>query len=322
VAVLLDTDLIPPGERADALRAAYDRESPRRAVHLGAGPVRHRVERIALGPGVHLLRTGGSALDVLRTARHTRGDAPEHVAIGLHHHGDAVVSAAGVDADVPVGHLNCVDMTSPYRIAHATANRHDVLILSNRQVGVPVDVVRAAVPALHRSPVYKLVRRHGDGLFPAARASSGESRLLLGAATTSLVRALLTTAAQARSGDEAMDAVLDTRIALHIDAHLADRDLTVDTIAAAHAISVRHLYNVWTRAGREPGPAQWIIERRLERARELLADPGPPGASIASVARRCGFADGSHFSRRFREAFGTSPREWRAAQLTSGGRTP
>jgi AraC-like DNA-binding protein len=34
---------------------------------------------------------------------------------------------------------------------------------------------------------------------------------------------------------------------------------------------------------------------------------------IAATARACGFADASHFARRFRGAYGLSPREWQQA---------
>ena len=137
----------------------------------------------------------------------------------------------------------------------------------------------------------------------------------MGQATTALVRALLTTAAQAQCGDEALDDALGTRIALHVDAHLADRDLTVDGIAAAHNISVRHLYNVWARAGHQSDARRSGSSSGGCSGRASCWPPPTPGrTTIAAVARRCGFADSSHFSRRFRESFGTSPREWREAQ--------
>ncbi|MEU2351118.1 AraC family transcriptional regulator [Modestobacter sp. NPDC049651] len=309
MSVLLDTDLLPGADRADAVHAAYEGQRPRRTVVLGPRPVRHRVERLALGPEVHLLRTSGNALDIVRTPGQVRADAPEHVAIGWHRRGDALVSTARGDSDVPVGELTCVDMTAPYRLSHRTAHDHDVLILSNRQVGVPVDVVRAAVPALRRSPFYDLVRRHLAGLHRAVAALPAEHRPLAGQATAALVRALLATAAGSAAAVDAVDAALEVRITLYVDAHLGDRDLTVERIAAAHAVSVRHLYDVWARAGHQLTPAQWIADRRLQRAREQLAvDPG----GVAVVARRCGFPDASHFSRRFRQAFGVTPTEWRA----------
>lgn len=310
--VLLDTDLLPENERVDALQAAYDGEQPARTVRVEARPVRHRVERLVLGPDVQLLRTGGSALHIVRTARQVRADAPEHIAIGLHRRGRSTVCTADGEFDLPVGQLNCVDMTRPYELVHHNTNDHDVLILNSRTAEMSVDLVRSAAPALARSPVYALVRQHFAGLYGAAGDLSAGHRLLTGQATIALVRALLTTAAQAPTAADAMMDALEARILLHIDAGIGNQDLSVATVAAAHHISVRHLYNVWARAGHDQPPAEWILQRRLQRARQQLIAEGP-AQSIAAVARQCGFADSSHFSRRFRAAFGMSPREWRLA---------
>jgi transcriptional regulator GlxA family with amidase domain len=40
--------------------------------------------------------------------------------------------------------------------------------------------------------------------------------------------------------------------------------------------------------------------------------------SIAQIALACGFADFGHFSHRYKDAFGTSPREDRARMRSSG----
>ncbi len=180
-----------------------------------------------------------------------------------------------------------------------------------------VDVVRAAAPMLARSPVYRLVRAHLAGLFAATYPLSTQSRLLTGQATVALVRALLSTAAEARGRDDALQATLDVRMALYIDAHLDDPELTAERIAAAHNISLRHLYAVWARAGHDRGPMQWITNLRLHRARDRLASRAPTQTTIAAVARDCGFTSPSHFSRRFRETFGESPRDWCAANAPS-----
>lgn len=57
-------------------------------------------------------------------------------------------------------------------------------------------------------------------------------------------------------------------------------------------------------------PEQWLIAERLERARAELVSPSGRKRTVAAVARGCGFADPSHFARRFRAAYGLSPREW------------
>ena len=187
----------------------------------------------------------------------------------------------------------------------------DVLMVSHQEAGVSVDTIRAAGHALGRSPVYELVRGHLTGLFAATTDLPPRAREVTGQATAALVRALLLTAAGDIDARGALEDCLEARVRAYVDAHLTDPDLTVQRIAAVHHVSVRHLYDVWARAGHDLTPSRWIIDRRLQRAREHLAAAGP--GAIASVARRCGFTDASHFSRRFRQAFGVSPAEWRAA---------
>ncbi|MFQ6327482.1 helix-turn-helix domain-containing protein [Nocardia sp. CWNU-33] len=60
---------------------------------------------------------------------------------------------------------------------------------------------------------------------------------------------------------------------------------------------------------------QWIISQRLDQVPAELARADSRHRSIAMVARRWGFRDPSHFARRFRAAFGMSPREWRRTAL-------
>lgn len=269
--VLLDTDQVPERQRADALHAAFRGESPQRVLFSDERPGRHRMELVDFGPGAHLLRSAGSALHITRDARHVRMYAPESFVIGFQRRGESLLSAGGVDTEVPAGNLDCVDITRPYDFAQRGVNDHESLIVSNEQAGVSVDVVRAAAPALARSPVYDLVRGHVAHLFGATRELPTEPRLLAGQATIALIRALLITAAEAEGWSKAMDDALEVRITLYIDGHLSDRDLSAERIAAAHNISLRQLYNIWARAGHDRSLTQWIIDRRLQRAHEQLA---------------------------------------------------
>jgi AraC family transcriptional regulator, transcriptional activator of pobA len=53
---------------------------------------------------------------------------------------------------------------------------------------------------------------------------------------------------------------------------------------------------------------EWITERRMVEARELLSETDLP---IAQVARRVGITDPGYFSRIFTRTHGASPRNWR-----------
>jgi AraC-like DNA-binding protein len=56
-------------------------------------------------------------------------------------------------------------------------------------------------------------------------------------------------------------------------------------------------------------PHAYHVQLRLAAACESLAQ----GARVATVAHDCGFADQSHLSRKFREAYGLAPAAWAAS---------
>ena len=59
--------------------------------------------------------------------------------------------------------------------------------------------------------------------------------------------------------------------------------------------------------------ADWVRERRLARAAELLAAPATALVPIAEVGAMVGLPDPATFARAFRARYGDSPRAWRAA---------
>lgn len=83
--------------------------------------------------------------------------------------------------------------------------------------------------------------------------------------------------------------------------------LSLRDVADELGMTPGHLTTVVRRrTGRTVG--EWIMERRMAAARELLAQTDLP---IAEVARRVGISDPGYFSRLFGRTHGTSPREWR-----------
>ena len=78
-------------------------------------------------------------------------------------------------------------------------------------------------------------------------------------------------------------------------------------LARACDLSIRH----FTRAFRQStgvAPHAWLVHRRLEKARGLLAISS---MAVADIAVDCGFADQSHLTRIFQRAVGMSPGAWR-----------
>jgi AraC family transcriptional regulator len=57
-------------------------------------------------------------------------------------------------------------------------------------------------------------------------------------------------------------------------------------------------------------PHQYVLRRRIERARELLRQPE---TTVLDVALACGFSSQSHFASAFRLFTGLTPRRYRDA---------
>ncbi|MFD7666641.1 helix-turn-helix domain-containing protein [Streptomyces sp. NPDC059788] len=111
----------------------------------------------------------------------------------------------------------------------------------------------------------------------------------------------------------------DARLQLaeeHIDRHLSDPRLCAEQVADALGISTRQLSRVFRQAGLSP--SRHILERRLARARQQLADPASARLTVADIAHRWGFASQPHFTRVFREHYGRTPGELRPARRGRG----
>ena len=92
----------------------------------------------------------------------------------------------------------------------------------------------------------------------------------------------------------------------YADAHLAEK-VDLATWAAALDLSSVEFVRRFQRSTRV-APYTWFLNRRIDRAKQLLAKPD---VTLAQVALRVGFCSQSHFSEAFRRWTGTSPGRWR-----------
>jgi transcriptional regulator GlxA family with amidase domain len=90
---------------------------------------------------------------------------------------------------------------------------------------------------------------------------------------------------------------------------LDDPNLDPTAIASDIGISKRHLHGLFAQAGFTFGAL--LIDMRLERAAEMLSDRRFSGYRAGDVAWSCGFTNASHFARRFRAKYGTTPLNYR-----------
>lgn len=105
------------------------------------------------------------------------------------------------------------------------------------------------------------------------------------------------------------------RVKFFIEEHLCAPWLDPNAVARGVGLSTRYINKLFEDDSSSLG--RYIWQRRLERCASRLRDLTWANASISTVALEHGFNDLSHFSRSFRERFGLSPREYRAAELES-----
>src|SRR5277367_904168 len=86
-------------------------------------------------------------------------------------------------------------------------------------------------------------------------------------------------------------------------------DLDPATVAAALGLSRRYVHLLFASAGTTF--SQELYACRLHRAQRLLCDKRFDALGIAEIAWNCGFSAPSHFTRRFRDRFGSSPSAYR-----------
>ncbi|WP_254047587.1 helix-turn-helix domain-containing protein [Streptomyces aureus] len=143
------------------------------------------------------------------------------------------------------------------------------------------------------------------------RSTIGDRRARAAVHLLSLLVMELLDAATTDEADDAPGAVntMLSRIHAYIEEHLMDPDLSPESIARAHHISVRYLQKLFQNDGSTV--SQWVRQRRLEICRIELGRSNRR-TTMAAVAHRWGFSSPSHFSRTFRGAYGMSPSEWQA----------
>ncbi|MFE9773571.1 helix-turn-helix domain-containing protein [Streptomyces sp. NPDC005931] len=276
-------------------------------------PFRGRITTSGLGR-VQISTVEGDANRVRRTTRLIAEADRGYVNVGVQGRSPGLVVQDGREALLRPGDLTFYDTTRPYTLSFSEPFRMQVFAMPRDMLGLPEDELRR-VTALRLRP----------DTGPAALVASFLSRLSaevdaypphIGDRLARNAVDLLGTLVAERLG-RATDGSVDTAAALRlrvrafIDSHLADPDLSPQTIAAAHHVSVRYVHRLFQ--GEGITVSRLIQRRRLEACRRELARPGDAGPAVAAVAHRYGFTSPSHFSRVFRAAYGMSPREWRAA---------
>lgn len=96
------------------------------------------------------------------------------------------------------------------------------------------------------------------------------------------------------------------RVKQFVANHLGE-DISLDQLAAAAGLSRRHFARSFHQELGET-PHRWLMQARLEKARQLLRGGD---ASVGEIAEICGFSSQSHFTTALKQSDGMTPHRWR-----------
>ena len=309
----LDTAEIAPADRFEVVHDLLREASKADRVELERDRLRAQVVVTQLGSAT-IFNTDSSSMRLVRRSRVSRNAQDDMIAIGLQSGGIGRMDSCGVQRLVRPGDIVVTDVTRPYDWSWEGDGACGSLQVPRALTGLSVDAARSAALNMRPTPLAKLLGRHlvsvlGD--VDAISRSAGAQ--VVADMTLQLASAVLIEAAAGACGERAMaeaaETTLPAQVRAYVGQNLRDPGLTADRIAAALAISRRHLYRVCGEAGMSI--EQQIISRRLALAHTELTAPALRGRSVADIAHSVGFRDVDHFRRRFKQAYGLTPHECR-----------
>jgi AraC family transcriptional regulator len=183
-------------------------------------------------------------------------------------------------------------------------------------------VARVAAETFHLDPARELVIPVDHRELPKLRAlmlavdaelTAGEpggrlaAESLANLLAVNLIRSLVQPARLARAPDGVLPRARLKAVVDYVEEHLTDNP-SLEELAAVARISPYHFARQFRAATGLP-PHQFVLARRVERARQMLdQDDRLP---LAQVAARVGFSDQSQFTRHFKRIVGVTPGRFR-----------
>lgn len=232
----------------------------------------------------------------------------DHLLIQLYVSGECEFKIDGSQSRGETGDIVCFDLSRP--MSSQTGVLETISLVIPRQL---VRLPPRAFDALHgavldgETTLGVLLREHLLSMAKIAPRLGAQDGKLVTEAAAALISAGLSTAVsgQAASETELIGSGLQS-IQSFIERNLADEALSPEMIMRHFGLSRSVLYRTFEPLG---GIADYIRDRRLDRAFLHLASIGKRRGGVSKLAHTNGFASEAAFSRAFRQRFGMNPRE-------------
>ena len=289
-------------------------------------PMRGRLESCTLGD-LHVARVQSSPQRVERTRERASQAGEAFVLLSVQLRGRTVVQQGDSQAVLTPGCLAFYDTTRPYTLN--LPNDFDQIVLHlphdtlHRKVPGGLDHMAQCISAAN--PFAQAIMALAPQLLymvSAARPAVAQRTCDAAIELMALAMDSLAThpSAHADAGAAAHGPVqgasadaLVWRTRELISQQLDDVALCPTSLASQLHVSLRRLQEVFQVQGTTLTDSIW--DMRLDFARALLVSSVGQRESVSTIAFRAGFSDQGHFSRRFKQRYGTSPSEYRALQI-------
>ena len=252
-------------------------------------------------------------LEISHTHSDIREDGTSSYYVTLQLAGRSIVSQQGRNSSLGPGDYTIVDSRFPYKIKYDEPVRrvilrlpHDVLHRRLKFCGNPV-----AVRFHGNSGINAIFVNFIDTLLRERHAINKKHfDMLFGRVSDFLIASFESTDVQYAGLEKSTRQANQLgMIQNYIEGNISNPELSPKLIADAFNITDRYLHYLFKATGQTV--ANWIWQRRLERCQADLSNAGHSGRTISEICYAWGFNDSAHFSRKFKQHFGISPRSFR-----------
>jgi AraC-like DNA-binding protein len=254
----------------------------------------------------------GTAQQLVRSPRAVRQSPTELLKVCAMQRGRCIIEQSGHQYTVNAGELGLYDTAVPYRLTFQSAWQCEVMTAPSAALASPRAVVdKASKHPWSSTTGAGTVLAQFISACAALPAPPTAGRDHLAAAGASLLAGVVLQdfeAAADRTGE-----LFRHEVESHIDRNLHAPDLNLESIAAAHHVSVRTVQRLF--AGTGQGVTGFIRSQRLQAVRRDLADLRSSRLTIAEVAARWCIHDAQWLAKSFKSEFGISPSEFRRSSF-------
>jgi AraC-like DNA-binding protein len=248
-------------------------------------------------------------------ARRQSGDGDDDFSLHLNLSGLSLVSGQCGETTLRDGDAMLLSYSVSRTITRPERVDHRVIRLPRAALAPLVHNIDSAVlcPIPHGTGMLRLLTSYLDAVFDDPALATPQMRQLVVTQLCDLVAVTLgaTRDAAAVAQGRGIRAARLRAIKDDIEAHLANSDLSPGALAKRHRISDSYIRKLFESEG--TSLSQFVLGRRLERARQMLMKPGWHYRNIASIAFYAGFGDLSYFNRTFKRRYGVRPSDVRDA---------